>query len=129
MFNSICAISVGAAAGALCRWGLGLALNAIFPLIPMGTVAANIIGGYCIGLAVSIFSFFPEIAPEWRLFIITGFLGGLTTFSTFSAEVGALLQQQRLVLAMAAIGLHLIGSLVAFFLGMGTFAFVKQFFS
>jgi CrcB protein len=129
MFNSVCAISLGAAAGALCRWGLGLALNAIFPLIPLGTLAANIIGGYCIGLAVSMFSFFPEIAPEWRLLIITGFLGGLTTFSTFSAEVGALLQQQRLVLAMAAIALHVIGSLIALFLGMGTFALGKQLFT
>jgi CrcB protein len=108
---------------------LGLALNAIFPLIPLGTLAANIIGGYCIGLAVSMFSFFPEIAPEWRLLIITGFLGGLTTFSTFSAEVGTLLQQQRLVLAMAAIALHVVGSLIALFLGMGTFALGKQLFT
>ena len=129
MFNSVLAISVGAAAGALCRWGLGLALNAIFPLIPMGTLAANLIGGYCIGLAISVFSFFPDMAPEWRLLIITGFLGGLTTFSTFSAEVGALLQQQRLILALAAIALHVIGSLIALFLGMGTCALGKQFFT
>jgi len=121
LFNSVCAISVGAAIGALCRWGLGLAFNTIFPPIPLGTLAANIIGGYCIGLAISTFSFFPGIAPEWRLLVITGFLGGLTTFSTFSAEVGVLLQQQRLLLAMAAISLHVVGSLVAVFLGMGTF--------
>ena len=121
MFNSICAISVGAALGALCRWGLGLAFNAIFPPIPLGTLAANIIGGYCIGLAISVFSFFPGIAPEWRLLVITGFLGGLTTFSTFSAEVTVLLQQQRLVMAMAAITLHVVGSLAAVFLGMATF--------
>jgi len=128
MLSSIWAISAGAVAGALCRWVLGLALNAIFPPIPLGTLAANIIGGYCIGLAISVFSFWPGAAPEWRLFVITGFLGALTTFSTFSAEVGALLQQQRLVLAMAAIALHVVGSLVALFLGMGTFALVKQFF-
>jgi len=129
MLSSVCAISAGAVAGALCRWVLGLALNAIFPPIPLGTLAANIIGGYIIGLAISVFSFWPGVAPEWRLFVITGFLGALTTFSTFSAEVGALLQQQRLILAMAAIALHVVGSLVALFLGMGTFALVKQFLS
>ena len=128
MFNSVLAISLGAILGALCRWFLGQAFNAIFPPIPLGTLAANIIGGYCIGLAISVFSFFPEIAPEWRLLVITGFLGSLTTFSTFSAEVGALLQQQRLLLAMAVISLHVVGSLVAFFLGIGSFALVKHFF-
>ncbi|MDR0476838.1 MAG: fluoride efflux transporter CrcB [Desulfobulbaceae bacterium] len=129
ILNSICAISAGAVLGALCRWVLGLALNAVFPPIPLGTLAANIIGGYCIGLAISIFSFFPEIAPEWRLLVITGFLGALTTFSTFSAEVGTLLQQQRFLMAMAAIALHVGGSLVALFLGMGTLALIKQFFN
>ena len=127
MLNSVWAISLGAILGALCRWALGLALNAVFPPIPLGTLTANLIGGYCIGLAISVFSFFPEAAPEWRLLVITGFLGALTTFSTFSAEVGALLQQQRLLLAMAAITLHVGGSLVALFLGMGTFTLIKQF--
>ena len=128
MLNSVLAISLGAVLGALGRWGLGLAFNGVFPPVPLGTLAANIIGGYCIGLAISVFSFFPEIAPEWRLLVITGFLGALTTFSTFSAEVVTLLQQQRLLLAMATIALHVVGSLVAVFLGMGTFALAKQVF-
>lgn len=127
MFNSICVISLGAVLGALCRWSLGLVLNAVFPPIPLGTLTVNIIGAYCIGLAISVFSFFPAIAPEWRLLVITGFLGSLTTFSTFSAEVGALMQQQRLFLAMAAITLHVAGALAALFLGIGSFALIKYF--
>ncbi|MDR3088692.1 MAG: fluoride efflux transporter CrcB [Desulfobulbaceae bacterium] len=127
MLTSICAISAGAVVGALCRWGLGLALNAVFPPIPLGTLTANIGGGFFIGLAISLFSALPQAAPEWRLAVITGFLGALTTFSTFSAEVATLLQQGRLFLAMATIGLHVGGSLAALFLGMGVFAVLKNF--
>lgn len=126
MLKSVIAISLGASAGAVLRWGLGLMLNALFPPIPAGTLAANLIGGYCIGLAISFFDFFPTLAPEWRLLCITGFLGGLTTFSTFSAEVTVLLQQQRLYMAVGAIALHLIGSLLMTFLGIATFALVKN---
>ena len=126
MLKSVIAISVGASAGSVLRWGLGLMLNALFPPIPMGTLAANLIGGYCIGLAVSFFDFFPALSPEWRLLCITGFLGGLTTFSTFSAEVTALLQQQRLFMAVGAIGLHVFGSLLMTLLGMATFSLLKN---
>jgi CrcB protein len=126
MLKSVIAISLGASAGSVLRWGLGLMLNALFPPIPMGTLAANLIGGYCIGLAVSFFDFFPALSPEWRLLCITGFLGGLTTFSTFSAEVTALLQQQRLVMAVGAIGLHVFGSLLMTLLGIATFALLKN---
>ncbi len=126
MLKSVIAISLGASAGSVLRWGLGLMLNALFPPIPMGTLAANLIGGYCIGLAVSFFDFFPTLSPEWRLLCITGFLGGLTTFSTFSAEVTALLQQQRLVMAVGAIGLHVFGSLLMTLLGIATFALLKN---
>ncbi|OXS29579.1 MAG: fluoride ion transporter CrcB [Desulfovibrio sp. MES5] len=126
MLKSVIAISLGASAGSVLRWGLGLMLNALFPPIPMGTLAANLIGGYCIGLAVSFFDFFPTLPPEWRLLCITGFLGGLTTFSTFSAEVTALLQQQRLVMAVGAIGLHVFGSLLMTLLGIATFALLKN---
>ena len=96
MWNSIMAISAGAALGALLRWQLGAGLNNLFPTIPPGTLAANIVGGYLVGVAVAFFAQHPSLAPEWRLLIITGFLGGLTTFSTFSAEVATLLQQGRI---------------------------------
>ena len=126
MFNSILALSAGASAGAISRWLLGLALNSLFPPIPLGTLAANLIGGYCIGLGMSFFAFFPSIAPEWRLFVSTGFLGALTTFSTFSAEVVALLQQGRFAMAASAAALHLCGSLIMTFLGITSFALLWQ---
>ena len=93
MLHPIIAISVGASAGAVLRWLLGLALNALFPTIPLGTLAANLIGGYLIGLAMAVFASLPGLAPEWRLLIITGFLGGLTTFSSFSLDTLLLMQQ------------------------------------
>jgi len=127
MFNSILAISVGASAGAVLRWLLGRSLNALFPAIPPGTLAANLIGGYLIGIAVAVFTSLPSLAPEWRLLIITGFLGGLTTFSTFSAEVVTLLQQGRLLWAGAAISIHVTGSLAMTILGLATVALIKRF--
>ena len=127
MWNSILAISVGASLGALIRWLLGLSLNAIFPAIPAGTLAANLIGGYLIGVALAFFADHPTLAPEWRLLVITGFLGGLTTFSTFSTEVTALIQQQRLFWAAAAIGAHVIGSLIMTLLGLASVAILKRF--
>jgi fluoride exporter len=120
MTQSILAISVGAALGAVLRWLLGLWLNSVFTLVPLGTLSANLIGGYLIGLALAVFASNPSLAPELRLLIITGFLGGLTTFSTFSAEVTTLLQQGRLVWAMGAISLHVIGSLLMTMLGLAT---------
>jgi len=126
MFRSLIAISAGASLGAIIRWSLGLWLNARYPLVPLGTLAANVLGGYCIGLALSFFAFMPDLAPEWRLLIVTGFLGALTTFSTFSAEVGLLLQQYRFFWAMGAIAIHVCGSLAALFLGMGTFALLRH---
>lgn len=120
MIQSILAISVGASLGAVLRWFLGLALNAAFPLIPLGTLTANLVGGYLIGLALAIFATHPTISPELRLLIITGFLGGLTTFSTFSAEVTTLLQQGKLLWAGGAIALHVIGSLLMTLLGLAT---------
>ncbi len=128
MVKTIVCISAGASCGAILRWLLGLTLNAVFPPVPLGTLAANLLGGYLIGIAVSVFNAMPDMAPELRLLIITGFLGGLTTFSTFTAEVGTLLQQQRLMAASAAIALHVCGSLVMLFLGMGSFALVRSFF-
>lgn len=114
------AVGVGATAGAWLRWILGLLLNASFPAIPPGTLAANLIGGYVIGAAVGAFSLVPSIAPEWRLLIVTGFCGGLTTFSTFSAEITSLLQQSRPALLLLAILLHVGGSLLATLGGIGS---------
>jgi CrcB protein len=96
MWKPILSISMGAALGALLRWQLGLKLNSLLPSMPPGTLTVNLVGGYIIGLAVAYFAQAPDIAPEWRLFIITGFCGGLTTFSTYSAEVVTLLQEDRL---------------------------------
>ncbi len=122
MFRSIIAISIGASAGAVLRWLLGTTFNALFPSIPPGTLLANLLGGYLIGLAVAFFSANAGLAPEWRLLVITGFLGGLTTFSTFSAEVTSLIQQGRLAWAGLAISVHVLGSLVMTLLGLATMA-------
>ena len=120
---SVIAICIGACFGALARWQLGLWLNPTTPeegLFPWGTLAANLVGGYFIGLFVGIFQNMPQLDPEWRLLCITGFLGALTTFSTFSAEVVGMLQQGRLLLAMSTASAHLIGSLVLTYLGLYT---------
>jgi len=126
MAKSILAIACGAALGALLRWFLGLKLNSFFPAIPPGTLAANLIGGYIIGLAIAYFAWAPSVAPEWRLLIITGFCGGLTTFSTFSAEVVTLLQQGRLLMALGAVGVHVGGSLLATFAGIVTWQLLRR---
>ena len=120
MWKSVIAISIGASVGSLLRWVLGSRLNAIFPTLPLGTLAANLIGGYVIGAAAAFFAAFSALAPEWRLLVITGFCGGLTTFSTFSAEVTTLLQQSRMLAAGALIAIHLSGSLIMTFAGIGT---------
>ncbi|MGZ0020217.1 fluoride efflux transporter CrcB [Nitrosomonas sp. wSCUT-2] len=125
IFNSLLAICLGASLGAVLRWMLGMSLNALFPAIPPGTLAANLIGGYLIGVALAVFAHHPGLMPEWRLFVITGFLGGLTTFSTFSAEVTVLIQEGRILWAAGAIGAHLIGSLLMTMLGLATVAAFK----
>lgn len=127
MLNAIFAISVGASVGAVLRWLLGMSLNALFPTIPPGTLVANLVGGYLIGAAMAVFADQPGLAPEWRLLVITGFLGSLTTFSTFSAEVTTLIQEQRLLWASVAIGTHVLGSLAMTLLGLATVAMLKRF--
>jgi CrcB protein len=111
VFKSLIVIAIGASLGAWLRWILGMKLNALFPTIPPGTVVANMVGGYIIGLAIAFLAASPTLSPEWRLLIITGFCGGLTTFSTFSAETVALIQEGRLVWALGSISLHVAGSL------------------
>lgn len=115
------AVGTGAALGAWLRWGLGLWLNALHQGIAFGTLAANWIGGYLIGLAVAFFSTNMELAPEWRLFIITGFLGGLTTFSTFSAEAMSLLQRGDYAMVLGHSTLHLVGSITFCIAGYATY--------
>lgn len=124
--NAIVAVGIGAAGGAVLRWVLGMKLNSLFPALPPGTLVANLIGGYIIGLAIAFFTQMPNLSPEWRLLIVTGFCGGLTTFSTFSAEVVNLLQQGRLVWAMGAIGIHVAGSLLMTLLGLATWQWLKH---
>ena len=114
------AVGTGAAFGAWVRWWLSEWLNPLLPTLPLGTLAANLIGGYLVGLAVGVFAQHPGLAPEWRLFAITGFLGGLTTFSTFSAEVVTLLSRGQIPWAVATAGLHLGGSLMLTALGIAT---------
>ena len=111
MLKSLIVRAGGASLGAWLRWLLGMKLNALFPTIPPGTVVANMVGGYIIGLAIAFLAASPTLSPEWRLLIITGFCGGLTTFSTFSAETVALIQEGRLVWALGSISLHVAGSL------------------
>lgn len=126
MLFAVIAIAVGAAVGALLRWILGLGLNAMLPAMPPGTLAANLIGAYLIGLALAYFAGNPALPPHWRLLIITGFCGGLTTFSTFSAELVTLIQQQRLGWVAATILVHVGGSIAMTLLGIATYAGLRQ---
>lgn len=114
------AVGVGAASGAWLRWALGLLLSAPASPVQLGTLAANLIGGYLVGAALGVFAQSALLAPEWRLLIITGFCGGLTTFSAFSAEIATLLQQQRYGAMALGILLHVGGSLAMTLLGIAT---------
>jgi CrcB protein len=126
VLKSVVAISLGASLGALLRWWLGLVLNGLFPSVPPGTLAANLIGGYLIGLAIAFFATYSAVAPEWRLLVITGFCGGLTTFSTFSAELVVLLQQGRVAWALGAAAMHLAGSVLATLAGIASLWWLRH---
>lgn len=115
------AVGLGAALGAWLRWGLSLWLNALHRHIPFGTLAANLGGGYLIGVAVGFFATHPDIAPAWRLLTITGFLGGLTTFSSFSAEAVGLLQRGDYLWALGHSALHLAGSIACCAAGFASY--------
>ncbi|MYN12141.1 fluoride efflux transporter CrcB [Pusillimonas sp. TS35] len=108
---AILAIALGASLGALLRWVLGIALNALWPMLPLGTLAANLLGGLLVGIVFESLSVYSGLAPSWRLFAITGFLGGLTTFSTFSLEISTLLLGRHYLTAALSIGLHVVGSI------------------
>ena len=117
---SILAICVGASLGAILRWLLSSRLNSLLPSLPPGTLVANLLGGYLIGVAVAFFASHPSLSPQWRLLVVTGFLGGLTTFSTFSVEVVTNLMETRLNWAFAIVAAHLLGSIAMTLLGIGT---------
>lgn len=120
------AVGLGAAIGAWLRWGLGLWLNSSIHELPLGTLSANLIGGFLIGYAVAFFMQHPGLSPEWRLLIITGFLGGLTTFSTFSIETVTLLARGQYLWGATIIFTHLGGSLIMTVLGLQTFKWLHH---
>jgi len=124
LIYSFLAIGVGAMLGAWLRWGLGLWLNPALPELPFGTLAVNLLGGYLVGLALAYFTQHPGLSPELRLLVITGFLGGLTTFSTFSAETVTLLMRGQYTWGSAIIVAHLGGSLLMTVLGIQTFKWI-----
>jgi len=125
MWLSILAIFFGAGFGALLRAGFNLLTVSFASVIPMGTLLSNLVGGYLIGIAVAYFGNNPSLSPEWRLLVITGFLGGLTTFSSFSAEVVAFMQRGEITWALGTALVHLIGSLALTFLGILTYQAFK----
>jgi fluoride exporter len=128
MTLSVCAIALGATLGALLRWYFANRLNALFPQLPPGTLAANILGGYLIGIAMAIFLANPGLSREWQLLTVTGFLGGLTTFSTFSAEVVTALLEGRSLWAVSTIAAHVTGSVVMTLCGVGTVRLIRNVF-
>ena len=119
--SAFAAVGAGAMLGAWARWGLATWLNPLVPSLPLGTLVANLGGGYLVGIAVAFFGANASLSPEWRLACITGFLGALTTFSTFSAEALQLLQFGRYAAAALHSGAHLFGAILATFLGFATF--------
>ena len=125
-FAGVLAVGGGAAMGAWLRWWLGFVLNPVFPTLPLGTLAANLIGGYLMGIALGMLSHFEALPPEMRLLITTGFLGGLTTFSTFSAEAVTLLARQQLGWATLLTAAHVAGSIAATFAGVGSMRLVLR---
>ena len=116
--SAIAAVGLGAAVGASLRWGLSFALNPVFPTVPLGTLAANLVGGLLMGVAMELITRHAVLSPEVRLLITTGFLGGLTTFSTFSAEVTTLLVRREWLWSALTIGFHVVGSVALTVLGI-----------
>ncbi len=112
------AVGVGGAFGCWLRWFLGLRLNATLPVMPLGTLAANLIGGFLVGVAVAFFNRYPALPPEYRQFVVVGFMGGLTTFSSFSAEVVSMLAKEEYLWALGTASVHLLGSLALTAVGM-----------
>jgi len=123
MFKALFSIALGSSLGGMLRWGLSVKFNALWAVMPLGTYLANIVAGYIAGLAFAFFSQLPSLSPEWRLFILTGFCGGLSTFSTFSLEVIHSFQSDRIVAGFIIIFLHLLSSLFMTYLGYLTYQY------
>jgi len=128
MMYSLLSISFGASLGAILRWFLDVSMNSLFPNMPLVTLTANLVGAYLIGIAMAVFAMQPNLSPEWRLLVITGFLGGLTTFSSFSAQVTQMIQQDKLLWAGTTIATHVAGSIAMTFLGLATVTLLKKVF-
>ena len=128
MFQSIFLVSAGAAIGASLRWGLGLWLNSLFSSLAFGTLVANFIGCFLMGILVAVFWMFPQFSPEWRLFLVTGFLGALTTFSSFSGEVVELFFKEEWVNGLFVLVSHLVGCLIFTVLGIYFFRLISLLF-
>ncbi|WP_370765734.1 fluoride efflux transporter CrcB [Haemophilus sp.] len=128
MFQSLILVSTGAAIGASLRWGLGLWLNSLFSTLAFGTLAANFIGCFLMGILVAVFWLFPQFSPEWRLFLVTGFLGALTTFSSFSGEVIELFFKEEWVNGLFVLVSHLVGCLIFTVLGIYFFRLISLLF-
>lgn len=126
MWWNVAAVGVGASAGALLRWGLGSLFAKTLPWLVVGTLAANWLGGLLIGIIAALTEWWPQISPQWHLLLVTGFLGGLTTFSGFSLEVAALIQQQRWLVALAVISLHVVGSVAMTLLGIALIQWLRS---
>ncbi|MHB9842041.1 fluoride efflux transporter CrcB [Paraburkholderia terrae] len=126
MYVSILAVAIGGALGSLFRWYLGLRLNDLYPALPLGTLAANVVAGYLVGVAVAFFARSPALSGEWRLFVITGLMGGLSTFSTFSAEVVGDIQHGKVAWALGEIAIHLSSSIVMTVFGFATVGLIAS---
>lgn len=125
-FSGFIAVGCGAAAGAWLRWWLSILLNPIFPTLPLGTLAANLLGGWLMGLAMGFFGHFESLPPEMRLLLMTGFLGGLTTFSTFSAEAATLISHEQYGWTAVSVAVHVIGSVLMTLLGAAMMGMVLK---
>jgi CrcB protein len=119
-------IGFAAAIGAWSRWGIGILLNTLHPIYPMGTLTVNLAGAYLMGISMGAFELFSDLSPDLKLIINIGFLGGLTTFSAFTAEIFQLLQKNELVASLTLIALHVVGSVLMAYLGWLSVSFIKQ---
>ncbi|GDX53866.1 fluoride efflux transporter CrcB [Candidatus Methylopumilus universalis] len=119
-------IGFAAAMGAWSRWGIGILLNTLHPIYPMGTLTVNLAGAYLMGISMGAFELFSDLSPDLKLIINIGFLGGLTTFSAFTAEIFQLLQKNELVASLTLIALHVVGSVLMAYLGWLSVSFIKQ---
>ncbi|MGG4775522.1 fluoride efflux transporter CrcB [Alcaligenaceae bacterium 429] len=126
MWKAIVAVAVGAGSGGVLRWLLSLRLNAVWPNMPLGTLVSNLVAGYIVGVAVACFAQMPNLSPEWRLVIITGFCGGLSTFSTFSIEVVTAIERGAYSWALGMVTVHVLGSLLMTIAGLATVWWLKS---